>query len=77
MYVCDCAFLNLKDGRVAYKGDPVDEVETWPENIRRANLRLGYIKKVEDEEPAPSHHGGAVTVTQTEESSYKKNKKRR
>lgn len=37
--------MTLAGGRIVVKGDKVPEAAEWPENIRRANLRLGYIAK--------------------------------
>jgi hypothetical protein len=53
MYVCGWDTLKLQGGRVAKRGDPVPEAETWDEAIRRANLRIGAIIEVKD--PKQTH----------------------
>ena len=45
MYVCAINELKLSTGRVAKRGEPLPEVDSWPEAARRANENLGYIKK--------------------------------
>ena len=42
MYICNVPMLRLKD-RTVKRGDPVPEADTWPENIRRSNIRMGCI----------------------------------
>src|SRR4029077_12501800 len=58
-YICDCFELKLANGRIAKKGDLVPEADGWAENIRRSNLRMGYIKEVK---PA-GKHPGAVAIS--------------
>jgi hypothetical protein len=61
MYVCGWDTLKLQGGRVAKRGDPVPEADTWDEAIRRANLRIGAIILVKD----PKHaHPAKVSVEQ-------------
>jgi hypothetical protein len=77
MYVCDCHSLKLSGGRIARKGDLVPEALLWPENIRRANISLGFIKLVPDEESPVPTQPVAVKIEPSPENSNKKFKKRR
>lgn len=66
MFICTCHKLTLAGGRIVQRGDKVPEAAEWPENIRRANLRLGYIAKDPDyKAPAVSlAAAGAPPVSQ-------------
>lgn len=46
-------------------GEPLPEVLDWPENARRANLNMGYIKFIPDT-PGKSSPAVAANITQAE-----------
>ena len=55
MYICSTHSLKLKGGRVALRGEPVPEAMEWPENVRRANVNMGFIT-LAPEAAKPSAH---------------------
>lgn len=44
MYICNCPELRLEDGRTYREGEPVPEVDSWPEPVRQASLDRKEIR---------------------------------